>query len=270
MPHAPQFNSSSAVVRQLEPQHVVPDLHDLPPVLAAPQLTHAPLTHTSSAFGQSVEVVQAQSPLTHALPAAQGEQASVPAVHALSSVPHSHLPASQVAPTPQLVPQPPQFVALVCMSTQLDPQQESPSAQLRPAVPATPHAWQLPATHTSEAPGQSAETVQPQRLLVQVLPGAQGVQLEVPAPHVSASGPHLHWPAAQVSPDAHVVAQPPQLLVLVPVFTQVEPQQVAPDLQMPLPVPPPPHATHWPLTHTSLAPAQSADTLHVHRPPRHS
>lgn len=270
VPHAPQLNSSSAVVRQLDPQHVVPDLHVLPPLPGSPQLSQKPPTHTSFAFGQSVEVVQAQAPLLHALPAAQGEQASVPAVHVSLSAPHSHWPASQVVPVPQVVPQPPQLVALVCLSTQLDPQQESPSAQLKPPVPAAPHAWQLPATHTSESPGQSADTVQPQRLLVQVLPGAHGVQFNVPAAHDSASGPHLHSPAAHDSPDAQVVPQPPQFAVLVPMFVQVEPQQVAPDLQMPLPVPPPPQATHWPATHTSLAPAQSADTLHVHLPPRHS
>lgn len=140
VPHAPQFSSSSEVLRQLPPQQVVPVLHDLPSVLAPPQLTHAPATHTSSVFGQSLETVHAHTPLVQALPAAHGEQSSVPPGHDSSRSPHAHAPLSHVAPVPHAVPHAPQCASLVVLSTQPPPQHESPLAHAPPEVPAAPHA----------------------------------------------------------------------------------------------------------------------------------
>lgn len=245
VPHAPQFKVSLVVLRQLPSQHMLPAvLHDLPSVLAPPQLTHAPDTQTSSLFGQSADTVHAHTPLVQLFPAAQGEQPLVPAPQVFSSAPQVHAPSSQVVPFPHEVPHAPQCSALVSGSTHPPEQHDRPLAHRPPEVPASPHARHAPATQTSPAPGQSADVEQPQVELAQLLPGAHGVQPGVPGAQSSALAPQVQSPAAQVLPAAQVVPQPPQLLVLVEVFTQLAPQQVLPALQVPPEVPPPPHATH--------------------------
>lgn len=137
VPQPPQ--SDSLVVRstQSPPQQVRPLAQNAPCVLAAPQATQAPATHTSPSPGQSPEVVHEHLvPPRQEWPGAHTLQSSVPGEHVIESLPQAHAPPAQLWPLAQVVSQPPQCDPPV-VSTQLPPQQVKPSAQSRP-IPGTP------------------------------------------------------------------------------------------------------------------------------------
>jgi hypothetical protein len=188
------------------------------------------------------------------------------APHAGVQVRAAHALAEQVCPLGHAMPQPPQCIALVVVSTQPPPQQRCPAA----------HAALAPQRHTPPA---------------QVSPAAHGgVQLDT-----------MHMPPWQTCPVGHAPPQRPQWSAEVIVSTHAAPQHVcpaphaavAPQLQVPpvqrsapapQPRPQPPQSvrllvvsTHAPSAaavapqHIS-APRQARDALHegTHVPPRHT
>ena len=267
VPQPPQFDALVWPLTQLPAQHSVPlAAHDLPAVLALPHATHAPPTHTWSAFGQPAEVVHVHTPEVHACPMPHAPHSAVPGAHAFSCAPQVHLPATHASPQPQRVPQPPQLSSSVCGSVQPSPQHSRPEPQAMPLVPVAPHVLHaLPAHTLVVGDGQSATLVQAQVPPAHERSPGQGEHAGVPGAHASESPAQVHSPSTQVEPVTHCVSQPPQLPSSVRKSTQPSPQQVPPPAQ-PSPGSCPTHAAHEPLKQISSAAPQSAVVKHVHAP----
>lgn len=235
-------------------------------MLALPHVTHAPPTHTWSAFGQPAETVHVQVPALHDCPMPQAAQLAVPAAHAFSWAPQVHLPATQASPQPQMVPQPPQLSSSLVASVQAAPQQSKPEPHARPLVPVAPHVLhEVPAHTLVDGDGQSATALHAQVPPVHERSPGQGEQDGVPGAHASDRPAQVHSPSTQVDPLTHVVSQPPQLRSSVWKSTQPSPQQVPPPAQV-SPGICPAHAVHEPLKQMSSAAAQSAVVKQVHAP----
>lgn len=226
-PHAhvvaqpPQFSSSVSLSRHAPLQQRSPERHALPLVFAPPHGRQLPLTHTSSALGQSAVVVHPHWPLEHVLPAAQGEQMGTAGEHSADTAPQKQLAPEHVSPTAQAVPQLPQCAASVFTSVAQAPLQHvSPLVHCLLLVLGPPQATQLPVrppvpVQAAVGPMQSSGESQVQPAGWHICPGAHGVQPDVPGGHASASEAHVHAPPAHVSPAAHVVPHPPQFNALV-------------------------------------------------------
>jgi hypothetical protein len=142
------------------------------------------------------------------------------------------------------------------------PQHVSPLLQARPALPASPHATQAPATHVSSAAGQSAAVAHSQRSFVHALPFAHGEQPGVPGAHAMPSAPHAHAPASHEVPAAQLVKHAPQFSSSVASSAQPTPQHVVPSPQA-LPIARKSQATQRPARHTSPGPLHSSGLVHV-------
>jgi hypothetical protein len=126
------------------------------------------------------------------------------------------VPLRQTWPPVQVVPQAPQFVALLPVSTHAPPQ------QARPPV----HAGPVPHWHT--LPAQVS-----------------------PAPHAGSHGGATHAPSSQTCPGAQCMPQPPHAIVSVRTFTQRPSQHRS----LPVQASAAPHR-HVPVMHTFARPSQ--------------
>jgi hypothetical protein len=224
VPHAPQLRTSEAVfdsqpLRPLPSQLPKPVLHAMPHTLpaqvavalaaAAQRKPHMPQFVGFAASSASQPLVKLLSQLPK-----PGLQANAQALLV-------HVPVAFARPA-QLVPQAPQFVALVrrSVSQPLVPmrsQSPEPAEQVRVHTPATQLAV-LPvgAVHTVPQAPQFITL-----LLVRVSQplAALPSQLAKPALHTSEQVPMAHpdWPLA-TAPVGHTVPQAPQWETLVPVL----------------------------------------------------
>lgn len=158
-----------------------------------------------------------------------------PGSHGASVV---HVPLTQTWPPVQVVPQAPQFVVLLEMSTHAPPQQAWPPVHAAPV----PH-WQT--------------------LPTQVSPAAQA----------GTHGGSTHAPSSQTCPGAQCMPQPPHAIVSVRTFTQRPSQHRS----LPVQASAAPHR-HVPVMHTLARPSQlipqapqslSALSVFTHAPSQH-
>lgn len=150
------------------------------------------------------------------------------------------------------MPQPPQLPPPV-VSTQLPPQQVSPSAQSAP-MPGAPQAWHRPAMQTSPALGQSAAVVQPHWPETHVMPGPHGEQSAVFGSQLALSVPQVHAPSRQPMPAAHAAPHAPQFASSKLSSTQLLPQHVSPLPHAKPSLSAAPHDLQVPDTQTCVAP----------------
>jgi len=121
-----------------------------------------------------------------------------------------HSPLLHACPLGQAVPQAPQFIRSVLMSTQPPEHSVSPPVQ---------ESLQAPSEHTCPA----GHTVPHAPQLATSLP----VSMQVP-PHAARPAWHPHTPALQVVPAGHALPQLPQLELLVSNETQLVPHGICP------------------------------------------
>ncbi len=179
LPHEPQFAVSVCRLRQVVPQRDCPEgQHEMAPPWQKPEPLAWHWSMPANVRHQMQPGVAAQPP-------------HVVLVHVGATM---HLPPVHCCPVGHALPQAPQCVRLVCVSTQVEPQRVCPEGQHERGV-----LWQKPEPrvwHWS-MPANVRHHTQPRTL--------------VHAPHV----PPLQdavWqrPATQVWPEAHTVLQLPQ------------------------------------------------------------
>jgi hypothetical protein len=187
-PHPPQLFGSLFVFVQAPPHEVC--------CVGQPVVVHAPATHASPAphfVAQSPQCWKFCCMLTHWVP-----QSSVPASQ-------PHLPAEQIWPFGQTVPQAPQLAGSALVSTQPPPQ--SLSGVVQPAS-------QRPALQTWLAPHAVAQLPQ--------CAGSLASETQLPE-HSESPASQTHLAPLHTWLALHAVAQAPQWLASLPRSTQLEP-----------------------------------------------